>query len=55
MTDCKNLIIEDVTSWHSDVFDHPDYKYTCKLSGKEVIPYLNCNQTRCKNYESITE
>ena len=51
MTDCKNLRTEDVTPWHSDVFDHPDYKYTCKLSGKEVIPCLRCNHARCKDYE----
>ena len=30
MMDCKFLLIEDVTSYHGDVFDHPDYKYTCE-------------------------
>ena len=33
--DCKFLVIEDATSYHGDVFDHPDYKYTCE---------------KCKNY-----
>ena len=52
MLDCKNLKKEDVTSWHSDVFDHPCYKYICKLSGKEVITYFRCNES-CKDYEPM--
>lgn len=51
MSNCKNLITEDVTPWHGDVFDHPNYKYTCKLNNSEVIPCLHCNNTRCKHYE----
>lgn len=35
MIDCKNLIIEDITPWHGDVFDHPIYEYSCKLSKKK--------------------
>lgn len=27
--ECKYLKIEDVSSWHGDIFDHPDYKYYC--------------------------
>lgn len=27
--ECKYLKIEDVTSYHEDVFDHPSYKYHC--------------------------
>ena len=30
MNDCKYLKTEDVTPWHGDVFDHPDYKYICE-------------------------
>lgn len=30
MDDCKYLKTEDITPWHGDVFDHPDYKYTCE-------------------------
>lgn len=51
MIDCKNLIIEDITPWHGDVFDHPNYKYTCTLTGNEVIPYIHCNCQKCNNYE----
>lgn len=42
MTDCKFLAIDDVTPYHGDVFDHPDYKYTCKKCNKEVIPFIHC-------------
>lgn len=55
MTDCKNLITEDITSWHSDVFDHPSYKHTCRLTEKEVIPCIHCNDKRCKDYESVDD
>lgn len=48
--DCKFLLIEDITSYHGDVFDHPDYKYTCEKCRQEVIPFLHCNEERCKNY-----
>lgn len=51
MTDCKFLKVEDVTPWHSDVFDHPDYEYTCKKTGKKLIPCLHCNPGRCKDYD----
>jgi hypothetical protein len=51
MSNCKNLITEDITPWHGDVFDHPNYKYTCKLNNREVIPCLHCNNTKCKHYE----
>lgn len=48
---CKNIKVEDITPWHSDVFDHPDYRYVCELTGEEVIPYYDCRETRCKNYK----
>ena len=51
MNDCKNLITEDITPWQGDVFDHPDYKYICKLIGREVITCIHCDIKRCKNYE----
>lgn len=50
MDDCKYLKTEDITPWHGDVFDHPDYKYTCEKREKEVIPFIHCNEKRCKNY-----
>lgn len=28
MKDCKYLKIKDTTSYHADVYDHPDYSYT---------------------------
>ena len=50
MMDCKFLVIEDTTSYHGDVFDHPDYKYTCEKCKREIIPFLHCNEEKCKNY-----
>lgn len=53
MEDCKYLITKDVTPWHGDVFDHPDYKYFC---GKEEVlkeilwPRKKCS--RCEFYET---
>ena len=48
--DCEHLESKDITPWHGDVFDHPDYEYTCKLSGKSVFPPIHCKQSRCTNY-----
>ncbi len=50
MEDCKNLQIKDITPYHADVFDHPDYSYTCMVINREVIPFIHCNEKRCKNY-----
>ena len=50
MDDCKYLKTKDVTGWHNDVYDHPDYKHTCEKCGREVIPFLHCNEKRCKTY-----
>lgn len=55
MTDCKHLITKDVTPWHGDVFDHPVYEYTCKLTKRKVIPLVNCKNKHCKNYELVVE
>lgn len=55
MLDCKKLKAEDITSWHGDVFDHPEYKYICTASGREVIPCIHCNGKRCRNYDNKTE
>lgn len=55
MSDCKNLITEDITPWHGDVFDHPNYKYICKLKGKAVVPFIYCHNNRCKNYEPLED
>lgn len=48
--DCKYLQTKDVTTWHGDVFDHPDYEYICEKCNKEVIPFIHCNKKRCENY-----
>jgi hypothetical protein len=53
MLDCKFLETEDITSYHSDIFDHPVYKHTCKKWNKDVIPYLRCNGEKCKNYTKV--
>lgn len=34
--ECQYLKIEDNTSYHGDVYDHPVYKYTCLKSGREI-------------------
>jgi hypothetical protein len=51
MTDCKNLKIEDTADFNGDIFDHPTYKYTCKLTGEDVIPCAHCKSERCENYD----
>lgn len=50
MEDCKYLKIKDTTSYHADVYDHPDYSYICMMVNKEVIPFIHCNKDRCKRY-----
>lgn len=67
MTDCKFLAIDDVTPYHGDVFDHPDYKYTCKnatrklflsyiVKKKNVIITQRCkiNKLEENNYETFS-
>lgn len=27
--ECPYLHAEDITPWHGDVFDHPNFRYTC--------------------------
>lgn len=44
--DCDFLKKEDITGWHGDVFDHPSYKITCELDGKEIIPVIHCKRCR---------
>lgn len=44
--DCEFLKKEDITGWHGDVFDHPSYKTTCELDGKEIIPVIHCKRCR---------
>lgn len=50
MIDCKFLVIEDATSYHGDVFDHPNYEYICEKCKQEIIPFLYCNEEKYKNY-----
>ena len=42
--DCKFLVIEDTTSYHGDVFDHPNYKYTCEASEKLFLFFIAMNK-----------
>ena len=44
--DCIFYECKDVTSWHSDVFDHPNYEYYCHRSKKavKIIPYIHCKK-----------
>lgn len=48
--ECKYLKIEDTTSWHGDVFDHPTYKYYCIKKNKELsFGILQCH--KCTEYK----
>jgi len=52
MKHCKHLQLQDVTPWHGDVFDHPDYKYVCNKDPqhpRELLWERSCS--RCKEYE----
>lgn len=55
MTDCEYLKTKDVTPWHGDVFDHPEYIYICELTKEMLIPCIHCNKEKCKNYNPIKE
>lgn len=48
--DCVHLKCEDASPWHSDVFDHPNYKYSCKKFNKELRSHYYCDG--CENYEA---
>ena len=44
---CVFLKTEDKTPYRSDVFDHPEYEYTCMLANKKIlIPHIHCK--KCK-------
>lgn len=47
---CKYLTIEDVTSYHDDVFDHPCYKYHCAEKNKD-LPFGIFNCHKCTKYK----
>lgn len=48
--ECKYLKIEDVTTWHGDVFDHPSYKYHCIEKNKDLLfGILQCH--KCTKYD----
>lgn len=49
---CIYFKAKDITPWHGDIFDHPDYAYFCTREGKEkeiCWPVKVCN--RCKNFK----
>ena len=40
---CPYYSYEDVTPWHGDVFDHPNYQTFCSKNGeKEKIFQIQC-------------
>lgn len=46
---CEYYLQKDVTPWHGDVFDHPEYKCFCTKNGEErelIYPAGQCR--RCK-------
>ena len=45
---CKYFVAEDDTPWHSDIFDHPSYKYYCTKTGEKREIYFPSGQClRC--------
>lgn len=51
---CIYFSAEDVTPWHGDVFDHPEYKYYCNRTNKikEIFPWT-CS--KCPYYKDKEE
>jgi hypothetical protein len=49
MTNRIYLTIEDISSWHNDIFDNADY--TCR-KGKKCI---HCSSSRCENHKQEEE
>lgn len=50
MTDYEKCIYfsyEYISSWHSDIFDHPDYECYCSKSGKKQKLFIG-NCLKCK-------
>lgn len=46
---CAYLKIKDITPWHGDVFDHPEYEYYCTLKDKTLsFGIIHCR--KCVNY-----
>ena len=50
MTECIYFSYEDITPWHGDVFDHPDYEYYC-LVGEEKKKIFPWTCSGCPYYE----
>ena len=50
MTECIYFSYEDITSWHGDVFNHPDYEYYC-LVGEEKKKIFPQTCSGCPYYE----
>lgn len=48
--ECKYCRIEDVTSWHGDIFDHPDYKYYCARQDK-IKEIFSWTCSKCPHYK----
>lgn len=45
---CEYFVTEDVTPYHNDVFDHPQYDYFCTKNGKKTPLYYPAGQCgRC--------
>ena len=49
---CEYYLQKDVTPWHGDVFDHPEYKCFCTKTGEEkelIYPEGQCRRCQQKN------
>lgn len=53
--ECKYFKAEDVTPWHGDVFDYPDYKYYCTQQDKtkEIFPWTCSKCPLYKEKENV--
>ena len=45
---CPYYSYEYTTSWHNDVFDHPDYSDFCSKNGekKEIVTCSRCSYNK---------
>ena len=48
---CKYFLVEDVTPWHGDVFDHPSYEDYCTKDGeKKELCWAEHQCGKCQHY-----
>ena len=47
---CPYYSYEYISSWHNDIFDHPDYSDFCSKNGekREIITCSRCSYNKSK-------